>query len=128
MSVIYLLRGVPGCGKTTMAQTLGCAYHSADDYFMNPVTGDYEFEASHLPKAHALGSKRTEDTMAEGQPVAVANTFTREWEMKGYYELAERYNYTIFSIIVENRHEGVNEHGVPEAALEAMKERFEVVL
>jgi hypothetical protein len=29
---------------------------------------------------------------------------------------------------VENRHDGVNEHGVPEDKIQAMKDRFEVKL
>jgi hypothetical protein len=31
-------------------------------------------------------------------------------------------------LIVENRHGGVNEHGVPAEALERMKNRFEISL
>ena len=34
----------------------------------------------------------------------------------------------VFSIIVENRHGGVNQHGVPMDKLEQMKNRFEVKL
>jgi len=48
--------------------------------------------------------------------------------MKPYYDLAERYGYRVTSIIVENRHGGVNEHGVPVDKLEQMKNRFEVKL
>jgi hypothetical protein len=48
--------------------------------------------------------------------------------MKAYYKLAEQYGYKVFSIIVENRHEGVNQHGVPVDKLEQMKNRFEVKL
>jgi hypothetical protein len=60
--------------------------------------------------------------------IVVSNTFTQEWEMDAYYELAKQYGYRVFSLIVENRHEGVNEHGVPEDKLELMKNRFEVKL
>jgi hypothetical protein len=42
--------------------------------------------------------------------------------------MAKEWGYTVFSIIVENRHGGVNEHGVPEDKLEIMKNRFEVNL
>jgi hypothetical protein len=48
--------------------------------------------------------------------------------MKPYFEMAKEWGYTVFSIIVENRHGGVNEHGVPEDKLEIMKNRFEVNL
>ena len=36
--------------------------------------------------------------------------------------------YMVFTIVVENRHGGVNEHGVPEDKLEQMKNRFEIKL
>jgi hypothetical protein len=48
--------------------------------------------------------------------------------MEPYFEIAKEWGYTVFSIIVENRHGGVNEHGVPEDKLEIMKNRFEVNL
>jgi hypothetical protein len=34
----------------------------------------------------------------------------------------------VTSIIVENRHEGTNEHGVPDEVLTKMKNRFEIKL
>jgi hypothetical protein len=58
----------------------------------------------------------------------VSNTFTQEWEMDTYYELAKQYGYTVFSIIVENRHGGINQHGVPEDKLQQMSDRFEIKL
>jgi hypothetical protein len=48
--------------------------------------------------------------------------------MEAYYKLAERYGYKVFSIIVENRHDGVNQHGVPDDKLQQMRERFEIKL
>jgi hypothetical protein len=48
--------------------------------------------------------------------------------MEEYYKLAERYGYKVFSIIVENRHDGVNQHGVPDDKLQQMKNRFEIKL
>jgi hypothetical protein len=60
--------------------------------------------------------------------IVVSNTFTQTWEMQPYFDLAERYGYRVYSLIVENRHGGVNEHGVPEDKLEIMKNRFEISL
>jgi hypothetical protein len=48
--------------------------------------------------------------------------------MKPYYEMAETYGYKVFSIIVENRHGGINQHNVPEEVLNSMKNRFEIQL
>jgi hypothetical protein len=60
--------------------------------------------------------------------VVVSNTFTQEWEMQPYYDLAKEHGYRVYSIIVENRHGGVNSHGVPQETLERMKNRFEIKL
>jgi len=48
--------------------------------------------------------------------------------MNPYFELAEKYGYTVFTIVVENRHGGKNIHGVPDDKLEVMKNRFEFKL
>ena len=60
--------------------------------------------------------------------IAVSNTFTQEWEMEVYFKLAKQYGYTVFTVIVENRHGGVNQHGVPEDKIQIMKDRFEIKL
>jgi hypothetical protein len=60
--------------------------------------------------------------------IVVANTFTEEWEMKVYYDMAERYKYRVHTLVVENRHGGENIHGVPEEKLEQMKNRFDIKL
>jgi hypothetical protein len=66
--------------------------------------------------------------MKMGYNICVSNTFTQEWEMQSYFELAKEYGYRVHSIIVENRHGGVNEHNVPDEVLTKMNNRFEVKL
>jgi hypothetical protein len=69
------------------------------------------------------------DAMKDGyRTIVVSNTFTQEWEMETYYQLADALGYRVISMIVENRHGGKNLHGVPEDKLEIMKNRFEVKL
>jgi hypothetical protein len=60
--------------------------------------------------------------------IVVSNTFTQEWEMQSYIDMAKDWDYKVFSIIVENRHGGVNAHGVPEDKLQSMRDRFEIKL
>jgi hypothetical protein len=60
--------------------------------------------------------------------IVVSNTFTQEWEMEPYFELAKKYGYKVFSLIVENRHGGTNVHNVPEDKIEQMKNRFSIKL
>ncbi|HPI81970.1 MAG TPA: hypothetical protein PK122_01945 [Candidatus Paceibacterota bacterium] len=62
------------------------------------------------------------------ETVIVANTSTTEDEIRPYIMIAKNYGYRVFSIVVENRHGGVNEHNVPESSLEKMKNRFSIKL
>ena len=136
MKKLYIVRGLPGSGKSTFAEALvGSDFLvcEADKYFI--VDGEYKFDATKLRQAHEWCKNRVETYMEDSlvndqfyREIAVSNTFTQEWEMEAYYKLAEQYGYMVFSIIVENRHGGVNEHGVPADKLEQMKNRFEVKL
>ena len=129
MKTLYIVRGVPGSGKSTFAQSLDCPVFEADQYFIDSEAGEYKFDGSKIKLAHNWCKLRVEHSMEDdSQKIAVSNTFTQEWEMDAYYELAKQYGYRVFSLIVENRHGGVNEHGVPEDKLEIMKNRFEVKL
>jgi predicted kinase len=124
---LFLLRGLPGSGKSTLARSLGGMHMEADKYFM--YSGKYEFDASKLRDAHNWCQNAVRVGMeTQGQKIVVSNTFTTEWEMDPYYKLAEQYGYRVYSLVVENRHEGVNEHGVPADKLEQMKQRFEIKL
>ena len=125
--ILYIVRGVPGSGKSTFAKSLGCPVFEADMFFMKD--GVYKFEADKLKMAHNWCAIQTQKAMVDDVPkIAVSNTFTQEWEMETYNKLSEENGYMVFSVIVENRHGGVNEHGVPEDKLQAMKDRFQVKL
>ena len=127
MKELFLLRGLPGSGKSTLAKSLGGIHIEADQYFMED--GVYKFDGSKIKYAHNWCQDMVEHQMEdETDRIVVSNTFTQEWEMEYYYKLADKYGYRVYSLIVENRHGGVNEHGVPADKLEQMKNRFEVKL
>jgi hypothetical protein len=48
--------------------------------------------------------------------------------MQPYYDLAKKYGYTVFSIIVENRHGSTSIHNVPEGSIDQMRRRFDIKL
>ena len=133
MKSLYLLRGLPGAGKSTLAKKLGDVYYEADMYFTNE-NGQYIFNGADIKKAHEWCQNQVHTAMilnhttGVNENIVVSNTFTQEWEMEAYYKLAETYDYRVFSLIVENRHGGENLHNVPEDKIEAMRKRFEVKL
>jgi hypothetical protein len=111
-----------------LAKQLTSNVFEADHYFYDN-DGNYNFIPSKIKDAHKECQESVGYAMESSIPkIAVSNTFTQEWEMEPYYELAKKYGYIIFSIIVENRHGGVNEHGVPNEKIELMKNRFEIKL
>ena len=126
MKELFLLRGLPGAGKSTLAKMICSQHVEADMFFIQD--GEYKFDASKLKQAHAWCQDKTEVWMRNGYNVVVSNTFTQEWEMEAYYKLAEKYGYQVHSLVIENRHGGINEHGVPADKLEQMKNRFEIKL
>ena len=126
---LYIIRGLPGSGKTTFAEQLGVDVYSADDYFTDAVTGEYNFDMSKLYLAHKQCQRLVKSHMELGEAsLAVANTSTTVKELKPYYKLAEGYGYRVFSVVVENRHGGVDVHNVPAEILKNMRNRFNVEL
>lgn len=131
--MLYLVRGLPGSGKSTFSKTLGGIHIEADQYFVD-IEGNYNFDGSKIKLAHEYcraqtgAWMKTDGLQVNVDKIVVSNTFTQEWEMEPYYELAKKYGYKVFSIIVENRHEGTNVHGVPEEKIEQMKNRFKIKL
>ena len=134
--VLFLVRGLPGSGKTSFASAIWNEYAVCEaDKFFYDKEGNYNFDPSKLKEAHTWCKNQVETRMIDHQnnqqyypEIAVSNTFTQEWEMEDYFKLAEKYGYKVVSLILENRHGGQNVHGVPEDKLQIMKDRFQIKL
>lgn len=126
--VLYIVRGIPGSGKSTFAKTLGGQHYEADMFFIDEE-GNYKFDVTKIKDAHQwCQSFVKSDMILEYPKIVVSNTSTQEWEMEPYFNLAKEFGYSVFSVIVENRHGGINQHGVPEDKLQMMKDRFDIKL
>jgi predicted kinase len=134
---LFLVRGIPGSGKSTFAKHIWNEYAicEADKFFHNKETGEYNFDASRLKEAHEWCRNEVETKMKDHQAnpqfypeIVVSNTFTQEWEMQTYIDLANKYGYQVTTLIIENRHGNSNVHNVPAETLDRMRQRFEVKL
>lgn len=134
--VLFLVRGLPGSGKTSFASAIWNDYAVCEaDKFFYDKEGNYNFDPSKLKEAHNWCKNEVEIRMQDHQnnqqyypEIAVSNTFTQEWEMEDYFKLAGKYGYKVVSLILENRHGSQSVHGVPEEKLQIMKDRFEIKL
>ena len=130
--MIYIVRGIPGSGKSTFAKSLGGTHFETDSFFM--VDGEYKFDPTKLKEAHKWCQDSVNTAMLLNHTagfnnvIVVSNTFTQDWEMEPYFQMADYFDYKVFSIVVENRHGGINQHGVPEDKIQIMKDRFEIKL
>lgn len=131
--VLTIVRGIPGSGKTTIAEALcdsidAVGPFEADNYFMKEENGDlvYRFNPEELPKAHYSCKRGVADAMLAGyKTIVVSNTFTKKWEMEPYVRLAKSSGYSVQIITVQGQFQ--NTHGVPEEKVKQMKDRFEDV-
>ena len=134
---LYILRGLPGAGKSTLAQLLvagcdGSSIVAEADQFFTDEEGNYRFEVGQLGKAHEWCQYKVETAMRAGiGTVIVANTFTRTWEGEPYAKLANTYGYSITVVTVEatvslEELAARNVHGVGVDIIRKMNDRWEV--
>jgi ABC-type dipeptide/oligopeptide/nickel transport system ATPase component len=97
---LILIRGLSGCGKTTLAETICGGMDSrhmvsADDYFVDD-SGIYKFDYESLKDAHLWCQEETSNAMNDDYDVVVVhNTFTRKWECDPYMKLASQFDYQV---------------------------------
>ena len=131
---IVLIRGLPGSGKTSLADMIDCDYSVAtDDFFM--VNGVYQYDRDLLSENHGKCAEFVKDKISRHYPIGcnivIHNTFSERWEMQVYIELANDNNYNhrvidLFDAGLEDKQLEVrNEHSVREEDIFAMRERWE---
>lgn len=124
---LILLRGLPGAGKSSLANSFaGAIVCEADHWF--EMHNDGVFDGALLGKAHSWCQLMVRVFIDMGLDVVVSNTSTTEKEVEDYSRIAAECNVRFVSLVVENRHEGTSIHGVPDSTLANMRDRFSVKL
>ena len=97
-SLVVILRGLPGSGKSWLARNCeealqapsSVAYCSADSYFLDQKSGEYHFDVDALPKAHQSCLAGFIQSLQSGkQLIIVDNTNAQLWEYQIYRYLAQ---------------------------------------
>jgi len=135
--VLFIMRGLPGSGKSSTAQLIIDLYQdssvmcSADSYFYSE-SGEYEFAVEKLPHAHQACQHKAERACIQSVPVIVIdNTNVKKWEMNAYLAMARKYSYTVITVVPKTpwRFDATelaqrNSHGVPEELLKVKLKQF----
>ena len=131
MKVAYIMRGVPGSGKSTIAKQLAGdngSVHSTDDFFY--VDGEYRFNPECLREYHDLNFEAFRNNLNNGVPVIILdNTNTRRWHFERYVEAAESTGYLVALVVLPHPAPEVAAqrtiHKVPAHAIQRMIEGWE---
>jgi len=125
MSIMTIVRGIPGSGKSTyagsLARAIGCLHLEADMFFI--IDGEYNFDPAKIVAAHGWCTASAQAAVDAGIDLVISNTFVKHWEFAKYLEMAKSAGYDINIVALKTSYGSV--HGVPTEVLERMKSSWE---
>lgn len=139
MKTVFLLRGIPGGGKSTVAEILthhiqgGSEIVSADHYMINELTGEYQFDREKLSWAHASCRNAYREALKNGVTrVIVDNTNIKRSDfMRDYRREAIEAGYRFIELTIGdfNVEEATkrNTHNVPIETIQRMRDEFQLM-
>jgi predicted kinase len=97
MKFAYIMRGLPGSGKSTVAKQLvanGGVIHSTDDYFLS--CGKYTFDPNHIVEYHRMNLEAFRESLRQGKSVVVCDNTNVKWQhFEPYVKAAQDAGYVI---------------------------------
>lgn len=133
MSKLFIIRGIPGSGKSTFAEHLinkllrfgydeqDIVHAEADMYFIDDA-GNYNFDDSKLAIAHQTCYDKIENALKANKIAIVSNTFVDANSVDKYVKLGEKYDAEI--TIYRRTAEYKSIHNVPIEVINKMKHNF----
>lgn len=127
MKKVIIIRGLPGCGKTTMAMQYyvnqkGYKHCEADHYFHN--NGVYSFNAAKLNEAHEYCINKALAEIERGGKVVISDTLARKWEIK---EIMTSLPVNFNDVEILHCHGGTGSNkDVPDYYVNKVKDRWQV--
>lgn len=132
---LYIVRGIPGAGKSTLGNKIKnalnqqagyeiCGEFENDLFFTKKINGQdvYEWNPKRMGAAIHWCEENVRKFLEDGNDCVVANTFTTLSEMRPYIEMANELGVDYVVIKCDGGFQNV--HSVPEASLEKMKARW----
>lgn len=124
--MLFIIRGLPGSGKSTIAKKLlnadaASKHFEADMFFIRD--GKYQFDASKIKEAHEWCQKKVRMTLSQGDNVVVSNTFVKQWEVEPYLDMCSELGIDYVIIVATGSY--TNVHGVPNDVIDRMKTNWE---
>ncbi|MDE3270763.1 AAA family ATPase [Pseudoalteromonas sp. G4] len=142
MKQVFILRGLPGSGKSHYAHSL-CdemvkgdeaqfVVCSTDDFFI--TDGEYRFDKAKLSEYHNLNLARFIRALSQQIPLVILdNTNIKKWEFAAYAEAAHALGYQVKEVVVgeikdkamQHLYYQRNIHKVPLKTINKMAYQFE---
>jgi hypothetical protein len=112
--ILYIFRGLPGSGKSTIASTLGCMVHEPQDHW-HTQNGLYLYDQNQCETASEKSLYLVDFIMKSGYDLAIAEVLPNFTSLMSYFHLAtiHKYEMRITEIIIsEETSKNRNRHNV----------------
>lgn len=127
MTRIILIRGVPGTGKTTLAQEIAARnpdfVHIESDHFFQLPSGQFKFNPRLFSYAHKWCINSVARLVHQEFTPVVSNSLCRQWEIEPYIKIAMAFDTKIEIISLTTEYGSL--HNIPENRMQEFRDRFE---